>query len=121
MCSVYGEDPKGQPYLNFVRLLVLYVKNFAYTDVLAALHYLFLIQDENIRCILSQSCKKKEQEKGRDYERLIYKWIVYLCTFFILFFSLLLFSHHCIKDLILETREFDQLLGLLQPDGSRKV
>jgi hypothetical protein len=32
-----------------------------------------------------------------------------------------LFRHHNIKDLVLETREFDQLLGPLQPDGSRKV
>jgi hypothetical protein len=52
---VYGEEGKGQVlWVNFVGLLRLYIKTFAHTDVLAALHYLYLIQDENIRYVFLQ-------------------------------------------------------------------
>jgi nuclear pore complex protein Nup93 len=75
--QIFVEEGKEHLCVNFVRLIEAYVKIFAHTDVLAALHYLYLIQDEDAR-------------------------------------------HRSIKDLILETREFDQLLGALQDDGSRK-
>eukprot|EP00029_Vermamoeba_vermiformis_P006383 TRINITY_DN2483_c0_g1_i2.p1 TRINITY_DN2483_c0_g1~~TRINITY_DN2483_c0_g1_i2.p1 ORF type:complete len:833 (-),score=260.37 TRINITY_DN2483_c0_g1_i2:26-2524(-) len=45
---LFGENNR-LPYCNFIKLLTQYVKSFMVTDSLAALHYLFLIQDEAIR------------------------------------------------------------------------
>jgi len=48
---VYLEDDKGVPQLNVLKILKNYVRLFAQAEPLAALHYIYLVQDIRTRCV----------------------------------------------------------------------
>ena len=109
-------DPDGLRRLNFARLVISYTRRFSLTDPREALHYFFLLKVQNRQLqdcsspylhshvpvpmfpfpFPGSSLQGMEGGEGQD-----------------------VFSS-CVADLVMESREFEMLLGRIQPDGSRK-
>ncbi|KJR85553.1 nuclear pore complex protein Nup93 [Sporothrix schenckii 1099-18] len=101
--ELLSHSTRGQPQINFARMIGYYTRDFRAANVSAAVDYLILIclgdDDVNDKAPASsssqQAAKSKEQSAASA-----------LC-------------YEALRELVLETREFSKLIGDIRPDGTR--
>lgn len=102
------KDPDGVRRLNFARLVISYTRRFSQTDPREALQYFYLL-----KVWKQQVCTESTYTLSR---------LPFICTPLQgmeggegqdVFFD-------CVADLVMESREFEMVLGCILPDGSRK-
>ncbi|KAL1894546.1 nuclear pore complex subunit [Sporothrix stenoceras] len=98
--ELLSHSTRGQPQINFARMIGYYTRDFRAANVAAAVDYLILIclgdDDINNQASSSQQAGKPKEQSAATA----------LC-------------YEALRELVLETREFSKLIGDIRPDGTR--
>lgn len=100
--ELLSHSTRGQPQINFARMIGYYTRDFRAANVAAAVDYLVLIclGDDDIN---EQAPPSSSQATSKPKEQ---SAVTALC-------------YEALRELVLETREFSKLIGDIRPDGTR--